>query len=154
MRKLLFLIGLSLMFACSIDDSTSDDNNQLFLEKYDGIVWERDNSFGERRYTFTNNPKGLISYFWELEGATDESCAVIEFGEPYINDEGENEGIIILLEENENSIVLSFDENDPDEVATFTVTTSENTLVITYPLDNSGDDSPTLARNEDILSCY
>ena len=142
------------MFACS-DDSTSDDNNQLFLEKYDGIVWQRDfATSGERRYTFTNNPKGLISYFWELEGATDESCDEIEFGEPYINDAGENEGIIILLEENENSIVLSFDENDPDEVATFTVNNSENTLVITYALDNSGDDSPTLIRNEDILPCY
>jgi len=152
--KRLILLSALLILACSSDDSTSDDNNQLFLEKYDGIVWERDNSFGERRYTFTNNPKGLISYFWELEGATDESCAVIEFGEPYINDEGENEGIMILLEENENSIVLSFDENDPDEVATFTVTTSENTLVITYPPDDSGDDSPTLTRNEDILPCY
>ena len=154
MKKLLLLSALAIL-ACSSDDSTSDDNNQLFLEKYDGIVWQRDFAVsGERRYTFTNNPKGLISYFWELEGATDESCDEIEFGEPYINDEGENEGIIILLEENENSIVLSFDENDPDEVATFTVNNSENTLVITYALDNSGDDSPTLTRNEDILPCY
>ena len=38
MKKLLLLSAL-LIFACSSDDS-SDNSNQNFLEKYDGVIWK------------------------------------------------------------------------------------------------------------------
>ena len=52
MKKLL-LISALLIFACSSDDSSdSDDNsNQTFLERYDGVVWERNLSELELEYT-------------------------------------------------------------------------------------------------------
>ena len=40
--KKLILISAFLIFACSSDDS-SDNSNQTFLERYDGVVWEVDN---------------------------------------------------------------------------------------------------------------
>ena len=40
MRKGIYLFLALLIVACSSDDSNNDDGNQLFLEKYDGVVWE------------------------------------------------------------------------------------------------------------------
>ncbi|MDA0316543.1 MAG: hypothetical protein O2978_03465, partial [Bacteroidetes bacterium] len=40
MKKLLLLTTI-LVFACSSDDS-SDNSNQTFLERYDGVVWQSD----------------------------------------------------------------------------------------------------------------
>ena len=39
MKKLIYLFLTLLIVACSSDDSNNDDGNQLFLEKYDSIVF-------------------------------------------------------------------------------------------------------------------
>ena len=39
MKKLTYLFLALIIVACSDDDSS--DGNQLFIEKYDSVVWER-----------------------------------------------------------------------------------------------------------------
>ena len=70
MKKLLYIfLGLSLIFACS-DDSSDDsiddssDGNQLFIEKYDGIVWQRlplSNDY-DIRIAFINSSNSVTQY--------------------------------------------------------------------------------------------
>ena len=55
--KKLFLLSALLIFACSSDESDSNDN-QTFLEKYDGIIWEdvgRTSMYNEGVFTRFNN---------------------------------------------------------------------------------------------------
>ena len=40
MKKLILLLFIPLVFACSSDDSTSSNSSQNFLEKYDGVIWK------------------------------------------------------------------------------------------------------------------
>ena len=76
MKKLLYIfLGLSLTFGCS-DDSSDDssDGNQLFIEKYDSVVWERlplgnDYSY---RIAFINSSNSVTQYSY-LEGE-EENC--------------------------------------------------------------------------------
>ena len=38
--KRLHLLSALLIFACSSDDSSNDNNTETFLERYDGVVWQ------------------------------------------------------------------------------------------------------------------
>ena len=54
MKKTLFLLSALLIFACSSDDS-SDNSNQTFLERYDGVVWEDNDGY----LAFYSNPSSI-----------------------------------------------------------------------------------------------
>jgi hypothetical protein len=60
MKKLTYLFLALIIVACSSDDS---DGNQLFLEKYDGVVWERlplDNQ--SYRIAFIDSSNSITQY--------------------------------------------------------------------------------------------
>jgi hypothetical protein len=57
MKRILILTTI-LVFACSSDDS-SDNSNQTFLERFDGVVWESQES-GTRRVFFNSPPSMWI----------------------------------------------------------------------------------------------
>ena len=61
MKKLTYLFLALIIVACSSDDSS--DGNQLFLEKYDGVVWESDD--GYFKIAFDNSTQ---SYIYESSG--------------------------------------------------------------------------------------
>jgi hypothetical protein len=154
MKKLIYLFLALLIVACGSDDSTNDDSNQLFLEKYDGIVWQKVYPNGESRYTFTNNPKGLI-YFTYSNYPKDmyQHCTTFVFGETYIYENGEEE-LITVLEENEDSIILliQYDDEEPFPVY-YTVSVNEDTLNIAYN-DGANDDPGNFTNLGPIFSCY
>ena len=88
MKKLLLLSAL-LIFACSSDDSDNnedDNSNQTFLERYDGVVWERAiyddgveyisyvrfNNDDINWWTSTQHQGGVEFDCWNLEQTIDE----------------------------------------------------------------------------------
>ena len=78
MKKLILLLFIPLLFACSSYDDSQED--QTFLEKHNGIVWEtspESNVTYIQRFMFTNNPKAILSYF-EEDGS--ENCTTIQIG--------------------------------------------------------------------------
>ena len=139
MKNILLLLSALLTFACSSDDSTSDDSNQLFLEKYDSVVWLG----GEIDYTdkkaFINSSKTLTVYYieeevcfsYELEGTTETP------GFDYERVIGQIE------EETENSVTIFFQfvsATEPfNQLITYTVTYDGSTYTLTENIDgNSG----------------
>ena len=139
MKKLLLLSAL-LIFACSSDDS-SDNSNQTFLERYDGVVWQNDlfdPSDPENPqadpvyYIFYNVPQDVFFYAgWydpELE------CTNMDMS-------WSNYFLTISIEENnENSLVLQDDFTG--FFANYNV--SENGQKLTVSID--GEVSQTFTR--------
>ena len=108
MKKLTYLFLALLIVACSSDDS--NDSNQLFMEKYDGVVWSSDSPNEDGKITFSNDISGII-IFDEGENDDDEGdCRNIIFGEPfpaYQDDEIIKYATYTIQSEVEDSIVLS-----------------------------------------------
>jgi hypothetical protein len=138
MKKLLLFSAL-LIFACSSDDSTSDDSNQLFLEKYDSVVWLG----GEFDYTdkkaFINSSKTLTYYSIE-----EEACFSFELEGTTETPGFDYERVIGQIEEEtENSITIFFQfvsATEPfNQLITYTVTYDGSTYTLTENIDgNSG----------------
>ena len=137
--KKLFLLSALLIFACSSDDSTSDDSNQLFLEKYDSVVWLG----GEIDYTdkkaFINSSKTLTYYSIE-----EEACFSFELEGTTETPGFDYERVIGQIEEEtENSITIFFQfvsATEPfNQLITYTVTYDGSTYTLTENIDgNSG----------------
>ena len=138
MKKLLLFSAL-LIFACSSDDSTSDDSNQLFLEKYDSVVWLG----GEFDYTdkkaFINSSKTLTYYSIE-----EEACFSFELEGTTETPGFDYERVIGQIEEEtENSITIFYQfvggTNPFNQLITYTVTYDGSTYTLTENIDgNSG----------------
>ena len=77
MKNLFYLFLAVTMFACSSDDSSNDNSNQTFLEKYDGVVWDEDFYSTNPEYSYriivSNNPKS-VTFSEILENADDNWC--------------------------------------------------------------------------------
>ena len=137
--KRLILLSALLIFACSSDDSTSDDSNQLFLEKYDSVVWLG----GEIDYTdkkaFINSSKTLTYYSIE-----EEACFSFELEGTTETPGFDYERVIGQIEEEtENSITIFYQfvggTNPFNQLITYTVTYDGSTYTLTENIDgNSG----------------
>ena len=124
MKKLLLLSAL-LIFACSSDDSSNDNSNQTFLERYDGVVWE-DNELSEIWYVRTNNDitnlftsygndyTGVFVYEcsdWQYEAAESGVDITVttnienNFSYNYVYPEGDGGDTFIIARENGNVLV-------------------------------------------------
>jgi hypothetical protein len=164
MKKIIYLFLALLIVACSSDDSSDgdSDNNQLFLEKYDGVVWEWDGSFDTytEKIAFINSSKSITDYTlfpdeewcytWPIATTTD-----------YEYSDGVDGSITISIqEETENSIAILFKINDEDYeeegfVHNYTVTSNGiyQTLTRIQVNDNGnyyeGDDLTVYSRTDD-----
>ena len=122
-KKWLAFLAISLfVFACSSDDSQED---QTFLEKHNGIVWEtspESNISYIQRFMFTNNPKAILSYFEEDNSV---SCNTIPIGTC---------SSCYIIYENSNNI-LSIG-SDVEVISTFTV--SSDGLTLSYDSYDDG----------------
>ena len=159
MKKLLYIfLGLSLTFGCS-DDSSDDssDGNQLFIEKYDSVVWERlplgnDYSY---RIAFINSSNSVTQYSY-LEGE-EESCTSFPI-QGTTNDPVDGITTTSIQEETENSLSIFVEFDDGEDVGSyttvFTVTSdgSSYTLTKTYSDSDSNDD--VIYVNTDYDVCF
>ena len=154
MKKLTYLFLSILIVACSSDDSS--DGNQLFMEKYDGVVWSSDSPNEDGKITFSNDISGIIT-FNEGENDDDEGdCRNIIFGEPfpaYQDDEIIKYATYTIQSEVEDSIVLSLEEVDNDgnptagASVTFTVSSGGNALQLVVVYDDYPDEILTINYN-------
>ena len=143
MKKLIYLFLALLIVSCSSDDSS--DDNQLFLEKYDSVVWERiDDEIDTERVAFVNSSKTLATFYdacfiYDLEGSTetpDGDTLTIS-----IQDETEN-SISLLVQSalfpEDNSLFIS------------TVTSDGSTYILTRRIDGDieGDEDITYTRTD------
>ena len=163
MKKLLYIfLGLSLIFACS-DDSSDDsiddssDGNQLFIEKYDGIVWQRlplSNDY-DIRIAFINSSNSITQYGDE-EGE-EVYCTSYPI-EGTTNDPVDGITTTSIQEETENSLSIFIEFDDGEDVGSyttvFTVTSdgSSYTLTKTYSDSDSNDD--VIYVNTDYDVCF
>tara|TARA_B100001057_G_scaffold414061_1_gene430943 strand:+ start:1027 stop:1434 length:408 start_codon:yes stop_codon:yes gene_type:complete len=114
MKKLLFLLFIPLVFTCS-SDSSDDDSNQTFLERYADIVWE-------------SNEEEDFYISFNLNGYTriSENCLVYIWGI-----ENPDTGLTWnLLENNYENFIINLEENGIiDFTATIGISEDENTLI-------------------------
>jgi hypothetical protein len=125
MKKLILLLFIPLVFTCSSDSSDDSQEDQTFLEKHNGIVWEtspESNVSYIQRLMFTNNPKAILSYFEEGNSVNCTTIAIGTCSNCYI------------IYENSNNI-LSIG-SDVEVISTFTV--SSDGLTLSYDSYDDG----------------
>ena len=137
MKKLTYLFLALLIVACSSDDSS--DGNQLFLEKYDGVVWENDGDF-DFKIAFDNNTQ---SYIEEYSG----TCYVQPLQGSY--QVGSQGYVFLIEEETENSLTrkTTYDlSGGSEESDTAEYSVDGNTLTLVY----SYGDIYVFTRTDDV----
>ncbi len=144
MKKLIYLFLALIIVACSSDDS-SDDGNQLFLEKYDSVVWESiDGEADNERIAFVNSSKTLAIFYdacfiYDLEGSTETP---------------DGDTITISIQnETENSISLLLQSAlfpEDNGLFTSTVTSDGSIYILTRRIDGDieGDEDITYTRTD------
>ena len=131
MKRILILTAI-LIFACSSDDS-SDNSNQTFLERYDGVVWEETGNTSEYDFwhIFTNETFGSCERF-----QSDCDCDTLNWGETleggrsYVISENTSDRLVIISTE--------FDEQETgleQVVITINATNDGNNLELVYSDD-------------------
>ena len=140
MKKLLYLLLAITFIGCSSDDNSNEEPaNQLFLDIYDGVVWQDYLNDMTYKLTFNSDPSGVIE-------SSDGSCDTIVFGEPYPFTDDDVVVTYTIQNEGQNSIVLSGqavynDGNTNPETKTVTCTVSSggNTLLVEYSAPSEGE---------------
>jgi hypothetical protein len=135
MKKLLLLSAL-LIFACSSDDSNDDPTNQLFLDIFDGVVWQSGSPDAVDSLTFSSDPSSITFYDFG-------SCDTIIFGETYPFTGTAADAITYTIQsESESRLVLTLqlDVNEGDLTYNsnriFTVSSGGNTLLEEFAPDS------------------
>ena len=127
MKKLILLLFIPLIFACSEDEDTS----QNFLEKYDGIVWEVENYVSNPYYgryiTFYNDSNILFT------GAfVDPNSSFVECDEIYLGYREETGTTLSIFEENESELILQLESNNSIEYVSISV---DSNGILTFDSD-------------------
>ena len=144
MKKLIYLFLGLLIVACSDDSS---DGNQLFLEKYDSVVWEQlplDNE--SYRIAFINSSNSITQYSSSFGEDMEEMCTNTPL-------EG-TDGITTtaIQEETENSLSIlvqyEYDEVVGSYITVFTVTSDGSTYTLTQTYDGEDYDDEVYTRTE------
>jgi len=129
MKKLLLLSAL-LIFACSSDDS-NDNSNQTFLERFDGVVWQTDDSDDDGTLTIIDNSNYSFKQFFNGD------CNVFYFG---VFNENYEYGWNIIVNEY-NILVLDKFDVDDNVIARSTTIPSEDGNVLTETYEDYSDNS-------------
>lgn len=131
MRKIFFLSAL-FMLSCSGDDD-SNSTAQLFLEKYDGVVWNEDIYDSDPDYSykivFTKTPPTVT---FNETYMNDVDCYVVPIGSSYTDENGTITTSVV--ESTEDTIVLDFEEDYQGDIylyrSTISVQNNENSMVV------------------------
>ena len=143
MKKLTYLFLALIIVACSDDSS---DGNQLFLEKYDSVVWEKLPLDEDFRIAFINSSNSLTEYYSSFGEDMEEMCAITPL-------EG-TDGIFTtsIQEETENSLSIlvqyEYDEVVGSYITVFTVTSDGSTYTLTQTYDGEDYDDEVYTRTE------
>ena len=152
MKKLLYLLLAITFIGCSSDDNSNEEPaNQLFLDIYDGVVWQIEEPTGDYfsdKLTFYSDPSSINAFLFG-------SCDTVIFGEPYpFTDDGVVIGEVTYSIQNEgqNSIVIfgQFVDNDGNLIpSTYniacSVSSGGNTLLLERFFSDDGEDSEPYA---------
>ena len=142
MKKLTYLFLALIIVACSSDDSSE----QLFLEKYDGVVWEYFEDDGEadwEKIAFINNSKALtiytdgICFTFNLEGTTETPDGTLTLS---------------IEEETENSLTIFGQYQlypEDNGLLIFTVTSDGSTYTLTKGDGDNVEDDRIYIRTDD-----
>ena len=126
MKKLL-LLSAFLILACSSDDSSDSDNsNQTFLERFDGVVWENQES-GTRRVFFNSPPSTGRDVITDTDNGLYGGCVLSVFGI-----EDEEEYLYELLENNFDNLKIKITDLILNEyvIKNITVSSNDNILIV------------------------
>jgi len=149
MKKLLYLLLAITFIGCSSDDNSNEDPaNQLFLDIYDGVVWQIEQPTGDYfsdKLTFYSDPSSMSVF-------DDGSCDTAIFGEPYpFTDDGVVIGEVTYSIQNEgqNNIVIfgQFVDNEGNvspqtRTITCTVSSGGNALLLEDFILGDGEPDP------------
>ena len=149
MKKLLYLFLAITFIGCSSDDNSNEDPaNQLFLDIYDGVVWQIEQPTGDYfsdKLTFYSDPSSMSVF-------DDGSCDTAIFGEPYpFTDDGVVIGEVTYSIQNEgqNNIVIfgQFVDNEGNvspqtRTITCTVSSGGNALLLEDFILGDGEPDP------------
>ena len=156
MKKLLLLSAL-FIFACSSDEGNNYNNNnnddddtaQLFLEKYDGVMWGEHDNDSSGAYWITFNSTGVTA--WDRYDGL-ENCDVFTA----VWGEADSEGdISTIQEETEDSLVVAVTcENDCEgfEDYTLTINVSANGNTMTLVDSDYPDETETFFRDNNVTT--
>ena len=127
MKKLILLLFIPIVFACSSDDE-DNNSNETFLEKYNGVVWEI-NEDTTVYIRFNNDTLNwLTSYeFNEVDGY---ECGNLISGNPSVN-------FSILINSGDNFTYSNQYPGEDAEDVYITVSDNGNILEIVNPSHNS-----------------
>lgn len=131
MKRILILSAL-LIFACS-----SDDKDQLFLDKYNGIVWEEISSSYRYGHIFYSSPQSVKTY---EEWSGQIYCDQTIFGE-----QDQFWGISTkVISQSEDVLTLEITEDIDGVIETYLLTASVvndgDTLIIERSNEPNGDE--------------
>ena len=146
MKKLL-LMPILLIFACGSDSDSNnnDDTTQLFLEKYDGVMWAKgDGTANEVENEFmTFSPNGASSGWSSSNGIYCNNICV--WGEA-----DEYGSISTIQEETENSLVIYVDCFDPSNGIALSGTDCEGDEYYTLTINVSADGNTMITHHSEI----
>ena len=162
MKKLILILLFIPLINCS-DDSSDDsiddssDGNQLFIEKYDGIVWQRlplSNDY-DIRIAFINSSNSITQYGDE-EGE-EVYCTSYPI-EGTTNDPVDGITTTSIQEETENSLSIFVEFNDGEDVGSyttvFTVTSDGSSYTLTQTYSDSDSNDDVIYVNTDYDVCF
>ena len=130
MKKLL-LIPILLIFACSSDSDSSYNNNdnttQLFLEKYDGVMWGESTNSQSQSFWLTLGPTGVST--WSRYDDSGLICDMFSVAWGEVDSEGD---ISTIQEETEDSLIVAVESSmSMDYTITLTASTNGNSMTMT-----------------------
>jgi hypothetical protein len=132
MKKLLLLTTLFLAFSCSKDEGDGDDNsneNQTFLEKYDGFGFYAGDEYADEYYFFYDSDVFLKYVDIDLDGET--YCESVRTG--ITSDDGDSVEIKILKNDQSRLTVqvsYTYDGTTEIETTEFSIDSSGNNLTV------------------------
>jgi hypothetical protein len=143
MKTLTYLFLAILIVACSDDDSSE----QLFLEKYDSVVWEYFEDDGEadwEKIAFINNSKALTIY-------TDGICFTFNLEGTTETPDGDTVTISIQNETENSLTIIGQSQLYPEDngLNIFTVTSDGSTYTLTRGDGNNVGDDRIYIRTDD-----
>ena len=130
MKRAFFIITVFLILSCSSDDDSNSSSSQNFFEKYDGIVWQRDDEGMQSDYVgseilrikFINgNPIQVVSFYMHvgfseecnkgtlpssiITDVTEDSFSFEEDGEEYQDESGNPSIMTFTAIDNGNKLI-------------------------------------------------